>query len=150
MDRGEPMKSENLITAAELNALLTPEEREQLGAKEAFVSGDDEISSAGTNEGTSEETTAALNQAVITRLQEAVSSLTIRVETLELQIDQQASELEELRLQHTTVMEAAAAHASTAIERVVPPTPEPGTFSRIESYGRNRKKKKSILQKLLD
>jgi phage shock protein A len=133
------MKSENLITAAELNALLTPEEREQLGSKEAFVSGDDEVSSAGTDEKTSEETAAALNQAVITRLQEAVSSLTLRIEALEYQIQQQ-----------TALMEAAAAHASTAIETVVPLTPEPGTFSRIESYGRNRKKKKSLLQKMLD
>jgi hypothetical protein len=139
MDRGEPMKSENLITAAELNALLTPEEREQLGAKETFVSDDDQISSAGTDEKTSEETAAALNQAVIMRLQEAVSSLTLRIEALEYQIQQQ-----------TALMEAAAAHALTAIETVVPPTPEPGTFSRIESYGRNRKKKKSLLQKMLD
>jgi phage shock protein A len=150
MDRGEPMKSENLITAAELNALLTPEEKEQLGAKEAFVSGDDHISSAGTNEKTSEENAAALNQALITRLQEAVSTLTLRVEALEHQIQQQAAELEEQRRVQTAVMEAAAAHASTAIETVVPPTPEPGTFSRIESYGRNRKKKKSLLQKMLD
>jgi molecular chaperone GrpE (heat shock protein) len=150
MDRGEPMKSENLITAAELNALLTTEEREQLGAKEAFVSDDDEISSAATNEETSEETAAALNQAVITRLQEAVSALTLRVEALEHQVEQQAAELEQHRRQQTAVMEAAAANASTALETVVPSTPEPGTFSRIESYGRNRKKKKSLLQKMLD
>jgi hypothetical protein len=144
------MKSENLITPAELNALLTTEEREQLGAREVFVSGDDEISSAGTNEKTSKETAAASNQAVITRLQEAVSSLTLRVEALEHQVEQQAAELEQQRRQQIAVMEAAAANASIAIELVVPSTPEPGTFSRIESYGRNRKKKKSLLQKLLD
>jgi hypothetical protein len=150
MDRGEPMKSENLITSAELNALLTPEESEHLGAKEAFVSDDDENSSAGINEVASEETAAALNQTVITRLQEAVSSLTLRVEALEQQIKQQAAELEQQRRQQTAAMEAAAATISTAIETVVPSTPEPGTFSRIESYGRNRKKKKSLLQKMLD
>jgi hypothetical protein len=146
------MKNENLITAAELNALLTPEEREELGANETIVSAVDEISSegAGTNEMTSEETAAALNQADLTRLQEAVSSLTLRVEALEHQIEQQAAELEEQRHQQTAVLEAAAAYATTMIETVVPPTPEPGTFSRIESYGRNRKKKKSLLQKLLD
>jgi hypothetical protein len=150
MDRGEPMKNENLISAAELNALLTPEEREHLGAKEVFASDEDEISSAETNEETSEETKAALNQAVIMRLQQDVSSLTLRLEAMEHQIEQQAAELEQLRDQQTAAMEAAAANASTALETIVPPTPEPGTFSRIESYGRNRKKKKSLLQKILD
>jgi hypothetical protein len=145
MDRGEPMKNENHLTAAEINALLTPEEREKLGAREVFVSDDDEISSAGI-----EESIAALNQVVITRLQEDVSYLTLRVEALEHQVEQQAAELELQRRQQTAVMEVAAANTSTAIERVVPSTPEPGTFSRIESYGRNHKKKKSLLQKMLD
>jgi hypothetical protein len=144
------MKSDNLITPAELNALLTPEEREQLGANNVIVSEHDEINSAGRHKETPGEMITVVNKSELTHLQEAVSYLTLRVEALEHLVEQQAAELAQQRHEQTAAMEHAAAHAQTAIETVMPSTPEPGTFSRIESYGRNRKKKKSLLQRMLD
>jgi phage shock protein A len=119
------MKSENLLTPAELNALLTPEEREHLQAE--YVSVD---ASAGDEH-------TGYEQAIV-QLLEAVSSLTLRVEALEHQLEQRA-----VKMEH-------AAAITTLSLADTPSVPEPGSFSRSESYGRNGKKKKSLIQKLLD
>jgi hypothetical protein len=131
------MKSENLLTPAELSALLTPEEREQLQAENVPVdakTGDEHTG----DEQVPEAIAVSLDLNTVEQLLEAMSSLTLRVEALEHQLQERA-----VKMEH-----AAAITTSSLAE--TPSVPEPGSFSRSESYGRNRKKKKSLIQKLLD
>jgi Zn-finger nucleic acid-binding protein len=131
------MNSKDFLTPAELNALLTAEEREQLQAE--FVP--DHTSTGAAHIGfeqVPEVIAVGLDPNTLEQLLETVSSLTLRVEALEYQLQQR-----------TVKMEHAAAITPSA-PADTPSIPAPGSFSRSESYGRNHKKKRSLIQKLLD
>jgi hypothetical protein len=131
------MKSENLLTNDELKALLTHEEREQLRTEHIPTRAEAGYEDTG-HEETPAAATVSLDQASLAEMLQTISALTLRVEALEQSLQEQTAQLDN-----------AAAMAPPVIADT-PAIPEPGSFSRSESYGRNRKKKKSMLQKLLD
>jgi hypothetical protein len=121
--KGEAMKSEDFLTSAELKALLSAEDEAGSGGEE----------SRGENNYDKH-----TDPDMVMELKAAVSALTLRVDELEQQLGQIAA-----GRQQVSEIQSSLTQGDTF-------SPESGSISRSESYGRNRKKKKSILQKLLD
>lgn len=81
---------------------------------------------------------------LLDELHQAIRMLVQRVDQLEHQVEQETAARQELA-EAMQRLEAELAHSAPEPA----PIPEPGTFSRIGSYGRKRKKKKrSFLRKL--
>jgi hypothetical protein len=128
------MNRNNLLTPDELNALLTTEKVE-VQTEQALI-----ITDAYTPAAPDEVTDRATDrdQDLIAELQQTVQALTFRVEALEMRLQQQTAEEECSMLM-------------AVVEIVDLPEPvDMSTISRRESYGRKRKKKRSVWQTLLD
>ncbi|MBP1995016.1 hypothetical protein [Paenibacillus eucommiae] len=125
------MKSEDLITPAELKALLTTEEKERFRLDAAKQEAGAALEWV--------ESPPAYGHAVLEELKEHMLALTYRVEELERQLLLQTADKE-----HGDLL-AAISNVPEA-----PKVPEPGTFSRTESYRKNNKKKKTFFQRWFD
>jgi hypothetical protein len=126
--RGKAMNKDDFLTLNEVNALLTTEEAAPQTVEEA-IKANEEMQAA-------EERSS--DHSVVAELQQALLSLTSRVEALEQKLLDQGAEAER------AILLASMPDADS-------PNPEETiSVSRSELYGRSRKKKRSFWKRLKD
>jgi hypothetical protein len=149
------MKKDDFVTPAELNALLghsytdlDNEKLETIVPEASAVESDKLVMRSDEAVQEANERTLGLSQSlvedkpIVDELLQTIHALTDRIEQLEQRLEKEMA----TRLELSGTMQG---YMEDKLEQESSPIPEPGTFSRVESYGKPRKKKKrSFLQKL--